>query len=96
MGNGILQIDLHHYTWREVVDDGHEKRLLTPHSDPMEYEYPVDFIYETRQEAIEGLIELGLIDEAINDKWTLVEVSTRITHPDVLISQIGQVRDKNK
>ena len=65
-------IDLNFYAWRvPVVEDGVE-RLLVPHSDPHEHEFPFDLIFGSSSEAHETLAEYGYDEEAEEEGWVLV------------------------
>ena len=63
-----------YYSWFEVGEIDGKKRLLTPHSDPFEYEYAIDFMFKTQEEAISGLEEWDVKDEAIENNWVLCEI----------------------
>lgn len=48
------------FAWKEVWPAGdslhpEDVHLVTPHSDPREYEYPIDLMHLTKQEAIAWL-----------------------------------------
>ena len=64
-----------YFTWREHVQvDGEDSpRLLVPRSDPDEYEYPFDFLYESKEKAIEGIKEYEAQDEA--EGWVLCKLT---------------------
>lgn len=72
-------IDLDHYSWKERVVTPDGERLLTPHSDPMEYECPVDYIYEDVDRAVAHRDEMAEVyDDAA--EWVLVHyVGTPVT-----------------
>jgi 7,8-dihydro-6-hydroxymethylpterin-pyrophosphokinase len=46
-------IDLDFFAWREPARVDTEDRLLIPHRDPMEYDSPVNLLFETAQEAFD-------------------------------------------
>jgi hypothetical protein len=73
-----------YYCFRELINFGKlegGERLVTPHGDPMEYEYPIDFIFETREKAIEWLRE-QTEDENIEpeeiENWHIVRVTETV------------------
>lgn len=59
------------YQWKEFAKIATEDtpRLFTPWSDPHQHEWPMDFMYDTVQEAIEAKAEI-----APEEDWWLVEV----------------------
>lgn len=46
-------LDLDFWCWRERVTEDGEERLAPLHSDPHIYEYPLNFIWDTEEEARE-------------------------------------------
>jgi hypothetical protein len=76
------------FCWKEFVpvegDDG-RPRLLTPWSDPMEHEFPFDFLAYTEAEAEELLDNFDARDEADETGWVLVKMTLepirRVTRP---------------
>jgi hypothetical protein len=68
-------IDLDYYTFREPVPSEEGGRLLAPHADPRCYEWPLDYMWATEQEARDWLAE-AIDDETIDrdeaDAWVLV------------------------
>jgi hypothetical protein len=71
-------LDLDYFAWRErAVIDG-EERLLVPWSDPRLYEFAFDFIYLSKEEALEGK---DSYDEAIDEDWVLVHYNGTIVDP---------------
>jgi len=68
------------YVWKELVAfDNEDDRLLTPHSDPMEYEYPIDFMFESPEEAMKWVKECEMEEEARD--WILChEILKPIIH----------------
>jgi hypothetical protein len=70
--------------FREVVkDDAGVAHYVTPHDDPMEYEYPINFIFPDWQEATDWLADeenldaWGLDPEECRE-WVVVEVSETV------------------
>ncbi len=72
------------YTWRErlCVEDGKDPRFLVPWADPMKYEFPFDFIYETPQAAMQGLRDMADTPETPDletphetDSWVLCKMT---------------------
>jgi hypothetical protein len=59
------------YVWKFIGEVDGQKRLLTPHADPMLYEYAIDFYYDTPEQAYAGLQDWGVADEAVEDGWVL-------------------------
>ena len=61
------------YTWRvpKTVEGETEKRLLVPWSNPREHEFAFDFIYNTPEDAKEGLKTMGAEDDANEEGWIL-------------------------
>jgi len=58
------------FVWKELVQDAEgNSELHTPRGDPMEYEYPIDFLFETEEEAQEFLTEQIEPEEYAN--WVL-------------------------
>lgn len=60
------------YQWKEfgVVDGEDKPRLLTPWSDPMKYEFPMDWMFPSVEKAKEAKSHMGS-----NDNWWLVRVT---------------------
>lgn len=50
-----------YYCWKEfaVVEGNFQKKLLTPWADPMQYEFPFDFTFDTPEKAIIGFEAWG-------------------------------------
>jgi len=77
------------YCWKEyarVEDCDDPPRLLTPCSDPHEYEFPFDWIFPTIEEAIAGKKSFvedfmtdsdGSIPEEV-DNWMLVKMTLEV------------------
>lgn len=65
------------YCWKvKVVSDG-KARLITPWGDPMKYEFPFDFLYETPERAREGLKTMGAKAHAKEEGWVLTEMTLK-------------------
>lgn len=63
------------FMWKEYAfepDGSGKMRLFTPWADPMEYEYPANFMFNTRDEAIAWKNE-----HAMDETWVLVEETTK-------------------
>lgn len=70
-----------HYCFKEfVTPDGENKpRLLTPWGDPMEHEFPMDWYFNSPEEAYAAIEEYDWQEDAKN--WVLVkEVITPLVH----------------
>lgn len=75
------------FTWKQFAPtiDPHtgnqeEPRLLTPHADPHEYEYPFDFLYETAEAAVQALknaIDNEEVTEEEAGEWYLCRETTQ-------------------
>lgn len=78
-------IFLDHYQWKEPVRDSETGliNLLTPHSDGMEYEYSIDFLFLSTVSAAQALIDWDVLDEAIENNWVLVKVSATMADIDL-------------
>jgi hypothetical protein len=73
------------YTWRELhmVEGEDAPRLLTPHGDPNEYEYPFDFLYPNSKEAIRCLyeeVENEVVSKEEADNWVLCKLILEPVH----------------
>ena len=71
------------YCWRELatVEGEDEPRLLVPMSDPYEYEHSWNYIYETKEEALEGrdsAIEMEELPEDEIMEWKLVKMTLEV------------------
>ena len=53
-----------YYQWKEI---GHFGHLYTPMSDPMEYDYPFDYQYDSVEEAYQGLSDMGIVEQHFED-----------------------------
>ena len=75
------------YCWKELAQMGDEEqpRLLTPWSDPMEYEFPMDWLFETTAQA-----EIAKNEHAPNEDWLLVEMQLEVVahHPRFGVKEI--------
>jgi hypothetical protein len=65
--------------FREVVTDDLGTHYLTPRDDPMEYEFPINFIFDTHQQATDWLadpenLDAWGIDPEECREWVIVEV----------------------
>jgi len=58
------------YEWKEYKEDG----LITPRSNPKEYEYPIDFRFDSAEQAVQFLTEFDPEREESKD-WVLVKVT---------------------
>ena len=61
------------YMWKEWSKD--EQSYCTPQSDPMVFEYPIDFVFEDPDKARAFLSDRDLEEEAAENKWVLVKVT---------------------
>lgn len=65
--------DLNYYQWREKVKVDGQTRLLCPCSDPTVYEAPFDFVFDTKQQAIDFIYSWGYAEESYDpETWVLV------------------------
>lgn len=62
-----------HYEWRVPSRD--KEFLVVPHADTMKYEFPIDFMFDSPEEAETFLVDWGLTDEAREDEWVLVHIT---------------------
>jgi hypothetical protein len=64
-------------TWKVPVllEEEEAPRLLTPRSDPMEHEHPMDLLFETEQEALSALENYDAEEEAREEGWVLCELT---------------------
>jgi hypothetical protein len=62
------------YMWKELLYSEGETtpRLITPHADPKQYEYPVDYLFKTPKDAIDWKREF----EPDEEEWILCLVAT--------------------
>ena len=70
-------IEEEYYTWKElaVVEGEIAPRLLTPWADPDIYDYPFDYICDTREKAFEVLETFGAKDVAEESGWVLCKIT---------------------
>jgi hypothetical protein len=79
------------YQWKEYrrvhEPDGSlsAPRLLTPWSDPNEYEWPMDWMFETPEKAKETKLDLAPCEE-----WVLVKVTYEV------VEVVGSVEDEDE
>lgn len=69
-----------YFTFKEVETDfdDNEEYLITVHSNPYEYEVPLDLIWDTEAEAREWVTTEAAdwdIDKEESDAWVLVKVT---------------------
>jgi len=81
MGNGSFDRGARpfatiHYAWRVLgqVEGEDEPRLFVPHGDPMQHEFPIDFIFDSSGKAHVALDDYELREEAVADNWVLVQM----------------------
>jgi len=79
-----------HYCFKELKDfgDEHGEQLVTPRDDPMEYEYSINFIFESPALATAWLKE-QIEDESISleecEDWEIVKVSEEVIQSATLL-----------
>jgi hypothetical protein len=74
----ILQTPRVTYQWRERVDfgEGEGEVLVVPWSDPMCYEFAMDFCWDTPAEAVRAIGPDDFdVDTEESDDWVLVRVT---------------------
>ena len=66
-----------YYAWKElaVVEGEIAPRLLTPWADPDNYEHPMDYLCDTREQAFEVLETFGAMAEAEESGWVLCKIT---------------------
>jgi len=63
------------YEWKEYDKDGEDgPRLLTPRLDPMEYEFAINFAFDSAEQACMFLNEWDIEKEESKD-WVLVKMT---------------------
>lgn len=62
-----------YYTWR-LKPEGHGPCYMIPRADPMEYEFPIDFVFGSKDEAWDFLDEWEIPREE-SDEWILIKVT---------------------
>ena len=65
-----------YWVWRLVHQDGH---FLIPRADPMVHEVMFDFIFKTKEDAIEALELWDAQEEAQEEGWVLCYETTAPT-----------------
>ena len=76
-----------YFMWKEMVEDMDtgEWHALTPWDDPMVYEYPINFVFDTVEEAQKWLVEESEeswnVERSESDDWVLVKFTETFTHP---------------
>jgi len=62
-----------HYVWRKfvTVGDETEPRLIVPHGDPMAYERPFDYLFDSVAAAYQGLNDFDGAEDAAAENWVL-------------------------
>lgn len=81
----MMKVKTVYYTFKEIVeivDSYGETRLAAPREDPMEYEYPIDFTWDTEIKAYawrdeDAEAEYGIDPEESNG-WILIRVTEEI------------------
>lgn len=85
--NNLNATTMDSYAWREIVHEAGEQFLVAPHSDPFYHEYPLDYVFSSKEEAVEWLNryieDYGYYDdiETVREeasKWILVRLHTRL------------------
>lgn len=72
----VEPLDLDFYCWRERVTSAGVERLLVPCSDPMRYEFPIDFVFDSPQAALDAVESFEDVFDA--DSWVLVHYTGTI------------------
>jgi hypothetical protein len=71
-----------YFTYMQVVtDDEGKTHLVTPHDDPMQYEFAIDFIWQTKKMARDWLKNEAAdwsIEAEEAAEWSLVKVTQEI------------------
>ncbi len=75
-----------YFTWKEYarVEGEDSPRLLVPRANPDLYEYPWDYIYKSKEEAIQHLKDYGPEDEYEDketENWVLCKVTVEPVSP---------------
>lgn len=65
-----------YYTWKEFkIPEGENKpRFLTPWADPMLFETPFDYLFDTVKEAKQSLVDF-IVDPEESKEWVLVKIT---------------------
>jgi len=68
-----MELNKPYYAWLELQEDG---EYLIPMSDPMEYEYPFDYLFDSEKAALQGLIDFANFgpEDTIPKNWVLTQV----------------------
>lgn len=66
------------YQWKELAHVDGEIRYLTPWSDPALYEYPMDLLFGSAEDAVDYVVEQELAEAG---EWILVKVTFEPVHP---------------
>lgn len=67
-----------YYQWKERGEGG---ELYTPWADPYQYEYPMDLLFDSPENALEVALDFGATKEEI-EEWELVTTSIKVVpHP---------------
>jgi len=72
-----------YFTFKEVEldEDNGQEYLITPHSNPYQYETPIDFVWNTKEEARAWVAndaeDWGLEEEEVS-AWVLVKVTEEV------------------
>lgn len=74
-----------YYTWRELVERDGRTGLLVPLRDPHVHEHPFDLLFDTLGDAIGGLEDFGVLDDARAGGWVLC--TTRLTPVVAILSE---------
>lgn len=74
-----------YFMWKEMVEDidgDGAWHALTPWDDPMVYEYPINFVFDTVEEAQKWLVEESEeswnVERSESDDWVLVKFTETI------------------
>ena len=78
-----MQLNHTYYQWFEKVG---KDEYVVPMADPMEYEYPFHYLFDTAEEAFTALLDYGVVEEAykIPENWVLVKAAFKIIPPHIL------------
>ena len=63
------------YVWMKPKTVGGITRLITPWCDGFEHEHPFNYVFESREEALEGLEIYNAKDDADSEKWILCRMT---------------------
>ena len=82
-----------YFTWKLCKGD----RYYTPQADPRKYEHPFDYLFDSRDEALNALSDFDVLEDATDQEWVLVKVTyTQVstkedTPPDVRYVLMGDI-----